>query len=132
MKAAIAVLSTYLLGSFCALSQALLLNPGDSYVFNFGAMIFNGTYRISPAPTTLSLPNFAGTGILRLEAFENSLAEAPLFSTTSDTLANPVNLGDIAWHDLQGIIRVTELSGTLALDGFFTAQATIHSVNSRP
>src|SRR5881296_3208152 len=104
MKAVIVSLSMYVLCSYCALAQSLLLNPGDSYLFNFNGMIFNGTYRLSPAPTTLSLPTMAGTGTLRLDAYENSAAETPFFSATSDALGNPVILGDLAWHDLQGVI----------------------------
>jgi hypothetical protein len=128
LLALLAVVST----CWSASAQSLMLNTGDSYVFDFNGFSFLGTYRFSPAPTTVALPTLSGSGTMRLEVFENSVGEAPVFSATSDSLSSPINLGTGGWQDLQGVIRITELSGSTTLNGSFFAQVTIPSVNSPP
>lgn len=128
------LLALLALVSIClsASAQSLILNAGDSYVFDFNGFAFLGTYRFSPAPTTILLPSLSGSGTMRVEAFENNVSETPIFSGTSDSLSSPINLGNAAWQDLQGVVRITELSGSTTLNGSFNAQVTVPSVNSPP
>src|SRR5436190_1060385 len=130
MKCALLVLLPVVSMCWSVCAQSLMLNAGDSYVFDFNGFSFLGTYRFSPAPATLSLPSLSGSGTMRVEAFENNLSEAPIFSATTGSFGNPLNLGDTAWQDLQGVVRITELSGSTTLNGSFFAQVTIPSVNS--
>ena len=132
MKCPLLALLVVLSMCLSASAQSLLLNAGDSYVFNFNGFSFLGTYRFSPASTTIALPTLSGSGTMRVEAFENSVAETPFFSATSDTLTGPISLGNTAWQDLQGVVRVTELSGSTTLNGSFFAQVTIPSANNPP
>jgi len=132
MKCPLLALLAVLSMCWSAAAQSLMLNAGDSYVFDFNGFSFLGSYRFSPAATTVSLPSLSGSGTMRVEAFENNVSETPIFTGTSDSLSSPINLGTTAWQDLQGVVRITELSGSTTLNGSFNAQVTIPSVNSPP
>lgn len=108
-----------------ACGQSIFLNPGESYVFSFDA----GSL---PQPTASPYVNafggyafvansFGVGGVVypschwRVEMFENSLAEMPIFvyeqDRSEDCSLQPNFSG--AWQDLQGVVRVTAISPTL-------------------
>ena len=102
----------------------LVLSPGEAYSYQFDTLPFNrrivgqpganyGYFYLAFAPSTFD----AGDSI-RLEFFENSLAEAPLrtmdFTSTSDP---PIGIYvGAAWQDIQGAFRITQLSGSETVD----------------
>ena len=96
----------------------LVLNYGDSYVFQFttlplaftatGQNVFfypEGGY----FEMTGSSPSIAA---FRLEMFENSVAELPLNSHDFFSSPNGAGIGaGMAWYDLQGAVRLTVTGG---------------------
>lgn len=104
-----------------ACGQSIFLNPGESYVFSFDATSL-------PPPTASTYGNLALGGFAfvanegvnsscywRVEMFENSVTEAPIFTYVQDRRADcslqPLLSG--AWQDLQGAVRVTALGAVL-------------------
>ena len=100
-------------------AQGLLLNTGDAYSYELNSFAFCCAGGLGPTEATLTLgvTALAPGSALRFEAFENSLSEAPIFTSTgllSDSGVYHANLG-IAWQDLQGAFKVTMTSGSASL-----------------
>jgi hypothetical protein len=109
--------------------SAVLLSPGSSYVFDF-TLPYTGPAQNYPPTATLY---FAGGNpgqnwTVSVEFFSNSTSESP-FYTDSYTYIGPVppfeEVGrgysfnpnsPLPWPDLQGVVRVTSLSGQFELD----------------
>jgi len=74
---------------------------------------------------------FDGTDTFRFEAFENRISEPAIFSTnlTAGAGAPDFTFGR-AWQDLQGVFRVTMLSGSAVLPGFFGSVVTTNGLYS--
>lgn len=116
-----------LLLPFGALAQGtLMFNAGESYTFEFTSPPLVGP--ASPDAPFLqygSMSGFfstapAGSSML-WEMFENSTSESPIasqiVSPPTTTLPNPPPLYAFAgWADLQGVIRISMLSGSTTTD----------------
>jgi hypothetical protein len=143
MKNFIASLSLF---ASCArvLGQGVVLGPGQSYTFEFTSLQYlrpaqtdSGSLAAYFAPGTFS----DGESVL-LEVFANTLADTPVTSYyTHSGPANPIEsvAVAVAWRssdppffsDLQGITRVTMLSGDAELDGFGVQQVINGGVYSQ-
>ena len=107
----------------------MLLNTGESYIFNFstlplhnttGYVFLGGTAAFSLDPTSLS-PGYE----MQFDVFENNISETPLFSSirsASDAFVGADLPG--AWQDHQGVVRFTMLSGTATLDTIYVTAFT--------
>jgi len=95
----------------------LQLNTGETYTYQFDTLpltfqfppeghFFNGRVSVSLNPATIETGDS-----LRLDMFENNLGEAPICSTTLS--GNGVCTANLAWQDLQGVFRLTMLSGSV-------------------
>ena len=120
MKLCVAIASLILAACLPVSAQGLLLNTGDAYSYELNSFAFCCAGGLGPTEATLGLgvTALAPGSTLRFEAFENSLSEAPIFTST-DLLADGygiyrANLG-IAWQDLQGAFTVTMTSGSASL-----------------
>ena len=122
----------------CCLSASgqLTLNSGDSYIYQFDSLHFDGhvTFGVAAPFGAFYLPvspsALGPTDSLRFEMFENSPSEGAIFSRTltsssqlEDNSATIVN----AWGDVQGAVRLTMLSGTVTIN-VFTLEAVTGSV----
>jgi hypothetical protein len=96
----------------------LVLQPGESFTFDFNAFTFVGSPGLGIPGTTqvFFTPSGGGPPIdaWRFEAFENSLSEAPILNTTS--FISPIGLGSAWQGDLQGVVRFTALTQPFTLD----------------
>jgi hypothetical protein len=70
-----------------------------------------GGYSANFDPNTVD-----ATVAVRLEMFENSLAEAPVGSIDCTNLATPSVEANNAWQDRQGVLRITMLTGSATLN----------------
>ena len=110
----------------------LTLNAGESYTFEFTSLPLVGP--ASPDAPFLrygSMSGFFSTGptgsSMLWEMFENSTSESPIASQVvsppTATLPNPPPMYAFAgWADLQGVIRVSMLSGSTTMN---TLRATV-------
>lgn len=119
------------LSAFC---QGLFLGPGQSYTQQLSLQ------DIGPAPAGLlssltvnfSPGSFSGGATVRLEAFANSLTDTPIAQTfTVSQSPDPGAFTGLSlllptdppfFGDLQGIARVTMVSGDAQLSGFSVDQ----------
>jgi len=108
----------------------LVLKTGESYTYRFDSLPFqrNTTFGIAGPSGTLFAYidpwdpwSLGPTNSYKVELFEDTPAGIPIFSRTI-TSASSIYDTDYrtanAWGDLQGSIRVTALSGFIALQGF--------------
>jgi hypothetical protein len=119
--------------SVVALGQGVLLEQGQSYVFEFTS-IPDLRPAVSADPSQVIAwfepSTFGRTTSALLEVFPNSLSDNPL-STTNPMVEYPDRVGLAIWWptsvhgaqppffpDLQGVLRVTMLTGTAQLGGF--------------
>ncbi|HXJ57252.1 MAG TPA: hypothetical protein VNU68_11360 [Verrucomicrobiae bacterium] len=111
--------------------QYRLLQPGQSVTHHFDFLPHQGPFGDTvptPAQGRFSFYAFQSTepdAALRLELFENSTAETPLFVGTW----NPTSGLDVpaladAWQDRQGVVRFTGLRGTTGYASFQVAVLT--------
>ena len=109
----------------------VLLSPGDSYVFDF-TLPYAGPAQSIPATATIwfSGGNAGQNWTAQIEFFANSLAETPPYTDTYthtgpvppfDEVGRGVSFDPTPWADLQGVVRVTSVSGQFQLDSL-TAQ----------
>jgi hypothetical protein len=111
-------------------SQGVLLNAGDSFIFEFTSLDYIGPS--GPGDSSLffarfTAGTFGGDDSVLIELFPDSLAEVPLvFTFFGEEAPRRTNLiyratvfGPSApfWEDLQGIVRVTMLTGEAEFDG---------------
>lgn len=102
---------------FYGCAQGLVLNSGDTYTLEFTNFHFESHLPIPVDPYTrvlIGTHNF--TGAFLLEAFEDNTAQVPLFSTNAIAGSAPTDFYfGPAWEDLQGVIRIDMLSGSMNL-----------------
>ena len=105
-------------------AASLLINAGESYTQQFDTLPFVATGTGTPMPRA----NFEwlgrvlpGMSEVRVEMFENSAADVPLYSGTvvrSVAGLEPIGATWIvpnAWQDLQGIVRISVVSGSFSV-----------------
>ena len=106
------------------LSQGLILNAGDSYTCEFNDLQLEIPGTANSTITRVLIGRQSFSGAFEFEAFENSLAEQPVFSAT----VTPADSSDFyfgpAWLDLQGFVRVSMLSGSMNLRVILAAVTT--------
>ena len=102
-------------------SSQVVLTQGETFTYEFSSVLFGAPTAGSGGPSIGSY--FLGAGSvtpetrLRIEGFENSVTESPLFSVFGNGFGGGgggTAFG--AWQDLQGVLRVTALSETIVLD----------------
>lgn len=135
MKTLLLIAAILTTGAFTGASQ-VLLHGGDTYTYQFNTLPFEShvTNGVAAPFGFFSLPIFPSdlgpTGMLRMEMFENTTSETPIFSRT---LTSSSSLGDThatavgAWGDVQGAIRLTMLSGSLTINIFSLEAVTAAS-----
>ncbi len=113
-----------LLGACLSGSSQLVLNPGDTWTYQFSTLPFVGTtnaFLANPSGIfgfTVNSNTFQPGDALRYDMFENSTAESPIFTGTMSS-APPFTVltaTNDAWQDLQGAIRFTMESGSVTVD----------------
>jgi hypothetical protein len=120
---------------FCFCLQGygqLLLNPGDSWAYQFSDLPKTGTVSIfNSTPSgvldfTIDGATFQSGDVLRFEMFENSASEAPICTGTLSSAPPFEGMCEtnMAWQDRQGAIRLTMLSGSVTVDNI-TVKAII-------
>ncbi|HWX22474.1 MAG TPA: hypothetical protein VN578_21445 [Candidatus Binatia bacterium] len=119
-------------------TSQISLNTGDSFTFEFTHFDFQAHGLTGPsARVGLSFQGFVGTDTLQFNAFEDSPAQPPIFSTTlTASMGSPDFTFGPAWQDLQGAFSVTMLSGSTTLLEFFgsviTASGDLYSLKVIP
>ncbi len=126
------ILATF---STIAFGQGVLLSPGEGYVFGFTSLPYvrpvdreTGQFAAYFAAGT-----FSDSESVLVEIFPDALSDTPLSSSyTHSGPANPLESVAVAfawmsdappyWPDLQGVARVTMLSGDAELLGFGVRQ----------
>lgn len=121
-----------------AFGQGVGVGPGGSYSFEFSSLNFIRS--ANAADGGLVSVNFVTNGLgpgesLLLELFPNTLTDTPLAFTFDGAAGGSLpdgSLGGVAifwspgapaeWPDLQGVVRVTMVSGTIQLSGFAVTQ----------
>ena len=102
----------------------MLLNVGESYTHQFETLPFILTGVGTPpggAHFEWMGRVLPGVNEVQVEMFENSVAEAPLSSTTvlrSGSGLEPIGTNVFvlnAWQDLQGVVRISVLSGSFSV-----------------
>jgi hypothetical protein len=120
MKRPVLIITFMLAHALCAFSQGVFLQAGDLYTREFDDFQFQ--FHIPPDapfdPRTMVLIgklNFSGSFLL--EAFEDNTAQPPIFTTNfvSQAGISSVYYFGPAWQDLQGVVRLTMLSGSMDL-----------------
>ena len=118
-----------LLATQLAAFSAVTLSPGNSYVFDF-TLPYTGPAQNYPPTATLY---FAGGNpgqnwTVSVEFFSNSTSESPFYTDTYTHIGPVPPFEEVGrgysfdpsspppWPDLQGVVRVTSLSGQFELD----------------
>lgn len=118
------VLATMLFVALCGAARAdILLEQGHRYDFAFNTLSPAGfSTGVDQAGFTayLGISNPLDPGdAVRVELFDNVLTEPPFYSyefTVPTTLFAATIVSPTAWHDFQGVLSFTMLSGTIVLD----------------
>lgn len=125
------IISLWLSILFRGFGQGVLLNTGDSYAYQFSSLPFGGFSTSGNPRAYFSLPIFPSdlgpSGTLRFEMFEDTPNGIPIFSRTltmSSSIWDTDGTVPNAWADIQGSIRLTMLSGSIAIN-VFSLQAMI-------
>jgi len=104
----------------------MLLNAGDTFTYEFQTVPFE--YSVLP-PQFLTVNAHFGYGLdpatfdsttdmIRVEAFETSTNEPPFFSGSSPNAVGYawiVQSSPTHWQDLQGVLRITVVTGSVVL-----------------
>ena len=102
----------------------LVLNQGDVWTYSFNTLPLTGTtnsFQTSPQGIFefhVQAGSLQSGEMLRYDMFENAASEAPICSQTM-AFGSPLTAtcsSPAAWADLQGVVRLTMLSGSLAVD----------------
>jgi hypothetical protein len=110
---------------FNAASQ-VFLHAGDSFTYEFTHFDFQGHGSAAPsARVVLGFQGIATTEEFKFEAFEDTPLQPPIYTTifTSGSGGYVIDFGP-AWGDLEGIFRLTVLSGSATLNDFAGAVST--------
>ena len=102
----------------------LILNAGETYTFSFSSLPYAGfvnPQNYAPAgqcSVTWQVGTLEMGEELRLDMFETSLAEAPIGTATFTNRFSSSGGAIVqdAWQDRQGAIRLSMLSGSLAIE----------------
>lgn len=143
----ITLLLLFCISQIAALAQGVMLNAGDSYVFQFSSLDYlrpiafpNEVFQTGSGQVEVSFtPYSVGDGdSFLLEAFPHSLSDAPVsrtFSFPENQLWDGIYLGfiwwpgpDPFWPDLQGVARITMLTGNAEITSFGVRQIVDGSV----
>lgn len=116
------ILTVALLAVCLPANCQLVLNAGDTFTYAFNTLPLETIVPTSPQDVPSGMFTLfyviapAGASV-HYDVFENTAAEAPIFSGAADSLAPLVHC-EIpgAWQDLQGTIRVTMVSGSAIVD----------------
>jgi hypothetical protein len=121
MKRLIVLVLVIVSGFSASLQAQLLLTPGQSYTYEFNSLAPYGNGLSSPYPNghgrAIFYSDAAGStpgASFTVDLFENDLSESPVGSATGSGNVSAVGPG--AWHDFQGLARVTVNSGNVLLD----------------
>ena len=112
--------------SFSVFGQ-LVLQPGDVYTYQFNTLPQTGlvsAFGTDPGGSVsfqVNSGSFQNGDSLRYEMFENSIAEQPICSGTMSSAPPYTNLCKSlsAWQDVQGVFRLTMISGSVTVDSFY-------------
>ena len=109
--------------------SAVLLSPGSSYVFDFTLPYAGSAQNYSPTATLyFAGGNPAQNWTVSVEFFLNSTSESPFYTDTYTHIGPVPPFEQVGrgysfdpnspppWPDLQGVVRVTSLSGQFELD----------------
>src|SRR6267154_2121511 len=124
MNSKIAI-TALLLWSWDSGRSDLFLNTGDVFTYEFQTITFDYSV-LSPWFLTLNVhfgyavdgKTFdANSDVILVEAFETSTNEAPFFSGTVPSAAYEWTIESLPshWLDLQGVLRITVVSGSVVL-----------------
>jgi hypothetical protein len=126
MKTQIILASLLVAGCICARGQ-ITLHAGDSYTYQFSSFQFLGT-AVPGAPlltgnafAVFDGATFQSGDSTRLALFETGLADVPFAMNTIVDVPLPTAYGPglgatgFGWHDLQGVVQVTQLGGSATL-----------------
>jgi hypothetical protein len=118
-----------------AFGQGVLLGPGGSYGFNFTSLPYVGPadHETGQFVAYFAAGTFSDGESVLVEVFPDTLSDASLSNTyTHSGPSDPLQSAAIAfgwmsdappyWPDLQGVARVTMLSGDAELLGFGVSQ----------
>src|SRR6266478_1153549 len=108
----------------CCHSQ-LLLNPGDTWAYQFNSLPKAGNISVfvtNPGGSvafTVDSSTFQNGDQLRYEMFEDSLSETPICSGLISAVppSTVTCRAASSWQDLQGVIRLTMISGSMTVTG---------------
>jgi len=125
------ILVTALLSAGTSYGQ-LLLQPGQSWTYQFSTLPFTGVVSVFTANPQGSLQftvnslSWQPGAVLHYEMFENSTAEPPI---ASGTLSSPPPFSGSSqslssWQDRQGAVRFTMTAGSATVDSI-TLQAIV-------
>ena len=139
MKKNILIAIVFILGFFVSpiVTAAIILNTDDVFEFEFTTLAFDSFSDSGPGWDIFGLTGDATTsgGEFYLELFEDDLEETPFF-TDYFVQPNlwPEEYGFAAksntdrWQDIQGVIRLTMISGSLSLNKLYFEVSTDDSV----
>ena len=128
MRMKTTALTLFMLVSFTAAGQGVLLTAGDTFSYSFDTMPYLGRFTVPGGAgsaaegsfnTSFEGDLFDPSDSVRLEIFERSLDDAPRQSSTFGGYTTSVSslsiLAPYAWSDFQGAVRLTVLSGSVEL-----------------
>jgi hypothetical protein len=114
-----------------ASGQGVLLGPGDSYTLEFASLSY--LRPASPTGTVWGLgvdfigDSFMGGETVQVERFRDTLADTPVsdvFALSAPSGPNSISAflfhrpnDQPFWTDMQGVVRVTCMTGSVRLDG---------------
>src|SRR5437868_1419283 len=113
------------LASCLCCDAQLLLKPGDTWAYRFDSLPKTGnisvfvTNPVGAVTFTVDGSTFQSGDELRYEMFENNLSEMPICSGLISSVP-PVTRtcqASSSWQDLQGVIRLTMISGSMTVTG---------------
>lgn len=114
---------TFLLFAFLQSNAlATIITDGQSYEFEFNTLNFieSVTYKNQGGATISFLDDLLDQGeVARLEFFENSILTTPFFQHDFNSPTNHFGASvvvPVPWQDLQGIIKLTMLSGSVDIN----------------
>jgi hypothetical protein len=118
------LLCAVLVAACLSVEAQLVLNPGDTWAYQFNALALTGStnaFTSSPQGSfafTLNGATLQNGDSLTYEMFENTVAEAPIGSGTV-TFGSPLTITCTvpgAWQDKQGAIRFRMIGGSVTVN----------------
>ncbi len=124
------IVATLIPGAQSFAQGSLTMNAGDKYVFQFSSLPLSGTWDMREPPSVpagrvdgLFVPgSFVVGSSFLAEMFEDSVNDVPIASQTLNSVSDlPAPPGPAfywsngAWQDLQGVVRLTMLRGSVSI-----------------